>query len=157
MLEDILKQLRAVLQNQLPGKLDQIELERADGVSLEDIQSFSVQPGPKDGRIKFPNITILVEATRANNALSRRRELNHGISVWITFREVAPDSELSRIKLWRYAEAIERVLASDPTLGGKAVNSVVTSHEYPLNVEKEFIKKAVLIMKVLEWPSTSGY
>ncbi len=30
MLEDILRQIKAILQNRLPAKLDQIELERAE-------------------------------------------------------------------------------------------------------------------------------
>jgi hypothetical protein len=157
MVEDIVRQIRALLQNQLPAKLDQVELERADGVTLEDIQSFFIQPGHKDARIKYPNITILGEATTAANALSHRRELRHRISLWVTFREVSPDSELPQIKLWRYVEAVERTLAGDPTLGGKAVDLVVTSHEYPIKVGEEFIKKALLIMKVLELPSTGTY
>ena len=43
MLEDALKQIRALLQNQLPTKLDQIELERADGVTMEDVQSSLIE------------------------------------------------------------------------------------------------------------------
>lgn len=156
MLEDVVKQIRALLQNQLPGKLDQIELERADGVALEDIQSFLIQP-QRDGRSRYPSIAILGEATRATNALSRRRELRHGISVWFTIREVAPDSEVAQTKLWRYMEAIERVLASDPTLGGKAIDSTVTSHEYSIKKGEEFIRSAALIMQVLERPSVGGY
>lgn len=157
MIEDILRQIRALLQNQLPGKLDQIELERADGVILDDVESFLIQGGQKDGRTKYPSITILGEATTATNALSRRRELRHKISLWVTDRVVAPDSELAQTKLWRYVEAIERVLASDPTLGGKVVDLVITSHEYPLKAEEGFIKKAILVMKVLERPSTGAY
>jgi hypothetical protein len=147
---------RALLQNQLPGKLDQIELERADGVALENIQSFLIQP-QRDGRIRYPSIAILGEATRATNALSRRRELRHGVSVWLTIREVAPDNELAQTKLWRYMEAMERILASDPTLGGKAIDSAVTRHEYLTHTEGEFMKKAVLAMEILERPSTSNY
>ena len=45
MLVDTLRNLKALLQNQLPAKLDQIELERADGVTLEDIQSFFIELG----------------------------------------------------------------------------------------------------------------
>ncbi|HHT9134179.1 MAG TPA: hypothetical protein ACFYD2_04690 [Candidatus Avalokitesvara rifleensis] len=159
MVEDIVRQIRALLQNELPAKLDQIELERADGVTLEDIQSFFIQPGHKDASIKYPNITILGEATTATNALSHRRELRHRISVWVTFREVSPDSGLAQIKLWRYMEAIERILASDPTLTGKAQNSVVIKHEYyPYHKEKdEFVSMAILDMEVLERPSISNY
>ncbi|HHT9118508.1 MAG TPA: hypothetical protein ACFYD1_07740 [Candidatus Hypogeohydataceae bacterium YC38] len=163
MLEDILKQIRAMLQNQLPGKLDQIELERADGATLEDIQSFLVQGGGDnttlrlDSRTKYPNVTIMGEATSASNALSRRRELWHRISVWVINRQVSPDSELAHTKLWRYVEAVERVLASDPTLGGKALDSVVVSHEYTLKGREEFVKGAILTMGVLERPSTSNY
>jgi hypothetical protein len=83
--------------------------------------------------------------------------LRHGISIWVTFREVSPDSELAQTKSWRYVEAIERILASDPTLGGKAVDSTVTSHEYPIKKGEEFIRSAVLIMQVLERPSVGGY
>lgn len=157
MLEDIVKQIRALLQNQLPAKLDQIELERADGVTLKDVQSFHLQPWDKGGRLSYPNITILGEATNATNALSRSRELRHRISVWVTIREVSPDSELGQTKLWRYVEAVERILASDPTLGGKVMDSIITSHEYPLKKGEEFIRSAILIMTVLERPSTGGY
>ncbi|MFQ5957663.1 MAG: hypothetical protein ACE5KK_07815 [Candidatus Brocadiales bacterium] len=157
MLEDIVRQIRALLQNQLPAKLDQIELERADGVALEDVQSFFIQPGHIDARIKYPNITIIGEATIAANALSRRRELRHGVSIWVTLREVSPDSDIARTKLRRYVEAIERVIAGDPTLGGKAVNSTVSRHGYLTRKEGIFIKKAVLAIEVLERPSTSSY
>ncbi|HHT9121002.1 MAG TPA: hypothetical protein ACFYD3_10735 [Candidatus Hypogeohydataceae bacterium YC41] len=158
MLEDIIRHLRALLQNQFPAKLDQIELERADGVTLEDIKSFLVQGGQKDSRLKYPSVTILGENTTATNALSRHRELKHKISIWITDREVSPDSELSTARLWRYAEALERILASDPTLGGKAVDSVVTGHVYHQKEgEESFVRRALLIMEVLERPSTSNY
>lgn len=159
MLEDIVKQLRAVLQNQLPAKLDQIELERADGVTLEDIQSFVIQEGHKDGRQRYPSVTILGEATTATNALSRRRELRHRVSVLIMDRVVSPDSELSQVRRWRYVEAVERVLASDPTLGGKAVDSVVTSHRYSLEGRDRegFVRGAVLTLEALERPSTNNY
>ena len=159
MLEDIVRQIRALLQNRLPAKLDQIELERADGVTLEDIRSFFIQPGHKDAHIKYPNITVIGEAATATNAFSRRRELIHRISLWVTFREVSPDSELPQIKLWRYMEAIERILAGDPTLGGKALDSVVFKHEYYAHHKKkeEFVSMAILDMEVLERPSTSNY
>ena len=86
MIEDIVKQIRALLQNQLPAKLDQIELERADGVTLEDIQSFFIQPEHKDAHIKYTNITIRGEVTTATNALSHRRELRHKVSIMIAVR-----------------------------------------------------------------------
>jgi hypothetical protein len=169
MIEDIVKQLRALLQNQLPAKLDQIELERADGVSLEDVQSSLIEvgggsttgrkgtgTGHPEGHQKYPSITVLGEATHVTNALSRRKELTHRISIWITDREVSPDSELAQIKLCRYVEAIERILSRDPTLGGKAVNSVVTGHWYR-SIEEVFMRKAVLTMQVYERPSTNNY
>ncbi|HHT9118255.1 MAG TPA: hypothetical protein ACFYD1_06460 [Candidatus Hypogeohydataceae bacterium YC38] len=154
MLEDILKQIRALLQNQLPAKLDQIELERADGMALEDIQSFLIH---EDGRHKYPSVTILGEITKAANALSRRRELRHEIFIWVTHREVAPDSELPQIRLWRYVEAIERILAFDPTLGGKVMDSDVTNHRYLLKGREGFINVAVLSLEALERPSTDNY
>ena len=157
MVEDIAKQIRTLLQNQLPAKLDQIELERADGVILEDIQSFFMQPGHKDAPIKYPNITIRGEVTIATNALSHRKGLRHKVSIMIVFREVSPDSELAQSKLWRYVEAIERVIASDPTLGRNAVDSTVTGHAYHQKAEGEFIRKAMLMMEVLERPSASNY
>lgn len=70
---------------------------------------------------------------------------------------MSPDSELGQTKLWRYVEATERVLASDPTLGGRAVDSTVTSHAYHQKGEGEFIRRAILMMEVLERPSTSNY
>lgn len=169
MLEDALKQIRALLQNQLPAKLDQIELERADGVTMEDVQSSLIEigggsttgrkgtgAGHPDGRQKYPNITVLGEATHVTNALSRRKELRHEVSVWVTDREVSPDSELAQIKLCRYVEAVERILSSDPTLGGKAVNSAVTGHWYR-SIEEVFMRKAVVTMQVYERPSTNSY
>jgi hypothetical protein len=155
MLEDIVKQIRALLQNQLPGKLDQIALERADGVTLEDVQSFYISR-QEDGRHKYPSVTILGEITNATNALSRRRELRHKVSICIAARVVSPDSELAQTKLWRYMEAIERILASDPTLGGKAVDSTVVNHDYYFKRE-DFVKRALLTIDVLERPSTAEY
>ena len=157
MVENIVRQIRTLLQNELPAKLDQIELERADGVILEDIQSFFMQPGHKDARIKYPNITILGEATTATNALSHRRELRHRISLWVILREVSTDSDLAPAKLWRYVEAIERILASNPTLGGKVINSEVTNHVYFNKGREEFIRIAALIIEILEKPPTSNY
>ncbi|OHB88316.1 MAG: hypothetical protein A3E19_03710 [Planctomycetes bacterium RIFCSPHIGHO2_12_FULL_52_36] len=171
MLVDTLRNLKALLQNQLPAKLDQIELERADGVTLEDIQSFFIELGSGshtsrqgggaarhlDARLGYPNVTILGEATSANNAISRRRELRHEVSVWITDREVSPDSELAQTKLLYYVEAVERVLAGDPSLGGKAINSTVTSHVYLRKGREEFVRRAILSMEVLEMHTTSSY
>ena len=163
MLEDIVKQIRAVLQNQLPGKLDQIELERADGVTLDDIQYFYLQGGHKDGRHNYPNITILGDAATCTNASlppSPRRELRHKISIWLTDRVVAPDRELSLCRLLRYVEAVERILAGNPSLGGKVINSTIISHRYFHNKGKEvedFVRVALLVLEVMERPSTSAY
>jgi|GEM_PF-6646593 len=169
MLEDALKQIRALLQNQLPAKLDQIELERADGVTMEDVQSPLIEvgggsttgrkgtgTGHPDGRQKYPSITVLGEATHATNALSRRRELRHRVSIWVADRVVSPDSELAQTRLLRYVEAVERVLALDPTLGGKAIDSTVANHDYYFKRE-DFIKRALLTLNVLEWSSTASY
>lgn len=70
---------------------------------------------------------------------------------------MSPDSELAQVKLWRYVEAIERVIASDPTLRGNAVNSTVTGHAYHRKEEGEFIRKALLMMDVMERSSASNY
>lgn len=157
MSEDIVGQIRTLLQNRLPAKLDQIELERADGITLEDIQSFFIQQDHKDACIKYPNITIVGEFTTSTNTLSRRRELRHKVSITITVREVSPDSDLARTKLWRYVEAIERVVAGDPTLSGKAVNSTVTGHAYHRKEEGEFVRKAMLVTDVLERSFVGNY
>lgn len=158
MLEDITRQIKAILQNQLPAKLNQIELERADGVILEDVQSFFVQIWPEKAiRLKYPAIAILGLETTATNALSRRRELRHEVSVWIMDRVVAPDSDLSQTRLLRYVEGMERVLASDPTLGGKALDSILKKHVYLLQGGETFLKRAILYIEVLERPSTTNY
>lgn len=159
MLEDIVKQIRAMLQNQLPTKFDQIELERADGVGQEDIQSFFIQERPREARLKYPNITIYGVRTTATNALCQRREMRHEISLWIMDRVVAPDSDLSQTRLLRYVEGVERILAFDPTLGGKAVDSVITNHIYLPKGTKgdEFVRMAMLDMEVLERPSAARY
>ncbi|MBI4555675.1 MAG: hypothetical protein HY715_08505 [Planctomycetes bacterium] len=159
MLEDIVKQIRAVLQNQLPGKLDQIELERADGVTLDDIQYFYLQGGHKDGRHNYPNIIILGEAATCTNATLPpypKRELRHRVSIWVADRVVSPDSELAQTRLLRYVEAVERVLALNPTLGGKAIDSTVANHDYYFKRE-DFVKRALLTLNVLERPSTASY
>ncbi len=157
MSEDIVGQIRTLLQNQLPAKLDQIELERADGVTLEDIQSFFIQQDHKDACTQYPNITIVGEFTTSTNTLSRRRKLRHGVSIWVILREVSPDSNLAWTKLWRYVEAIERILTNDYTLGGEAIDSEVTNHVYFNKGGEKFIRMAVLIVKVLQKPSTSNY
>ena len=70
---------------------------------------------------------------------------------------MSPNSELAQIKLWRYVEAIERIITSDPTLSWKAVGSTVTGHAYHQKKEGEFIRKAMLMMEVLERSSVSNY
>ncbi len=162
MLEDILRQIRTILQNRLPAKLDQIELERADGTTLDDIQSFFLHVEYKGSRYNYPNVAIMGGSTTGTNASlppSPRRELRHRISIWVTDRVVAPDSERSLSRLWRYVEAIERILTSDMSLGGKATGLEVTKHEYyPRHKEREeFVRKAVLDVVVLERISTSNY
>ncbi|HHT9118853.1 MAG TPA: hypothetical protein ACFYD1_09480, partial [Candidatus Hypogeohydataceae bacterium YC38] len=158
MLEDILRQIRTILQNQLPNKLDQIEQERADGVSLEDVQSFLIQTFPREGtHLKYPAIYLLGLETTGANAISRRRELRHPISIWVIDRVVSPDSELSQIRLLRYVEAVERILASDPSLGARAIDSVITRHVHLLKEGKDFVRRAILYLEVLERPSTNNY
>ncbi|MFN3467201.1 MAG: hypothetical protein ACK4WF_05815, partial [Candidatus Brocadiales bacterium] len=67
------------------------------------------------------------------------------------------DSELPQTRLLRYVEAVERILASDPSLGSKAMNSVITRHVYHLKEGKDFIRRATIYIEVLERPSTSNY
>ncbi|HHT9132495.1 MAG TPA: hypothetical protein ACFYED_08400 [Candidatus Tripitaka californicus] len=73
---------------------------------------------------------------------------------------VAPDSELSLSRLWRYVEAVERILAGDPSLGGKVINSTIISHRYFHNKSKEvedFVRVALVVLEAMERPSTAAY
>ncbi len=156
MIEDIVRHIKALLQAQLPGKLDEIEMERGDGVALEDVQSFHTWPRQRDGRQKYPAIAVWGDVTVATNTISRRKELRHRIPIWIHLREVSPDTEFLQSKLWRYVEAVERVLASDPTLGGMVVDSVVVKHGYAIAGE-DFNGMASLTLEALERPSVNNY
>lgn len=160
MIEDVVRQIRTRLQQGLPQKLDAIELERGDGVVLDDVRSFLIQrTSVGQNRPRYPSLSILGEFTAGSNALSRRRELRHKISIWVSHRVVGPDTELLQIKLWRYVEAVERLLGADPTLGGKVIDSVITSHDFLDSAPGSggFVAEAKVVLDVLERPSAEAY
>ncbi|MFQ5956177.1 MAG: hypothetical protein ACE5KK_00195 [Candidatus Brocadiales bacterium] len=159
MIEDVVRQIKTLLQNNLPGKLDTIEAERGDGVVLDDIQSFLAERGHKDAGRMYPNITVSGLETSASNILSSRRELRHKVLVEIADRAVSVDTDLLQTRLWRYVEAVERVLGSNPALSGKVIDSAIVDHRYPepSTHGDTFVKTARLTLTALERPSAGGY
>ncbi|MFQ5863159.1 MAG: hypothetical protein ACE5IC_08545 [Candidatus Brocadiales bacterium] len=159
MIEDVVRQIKTLLQNNIPGKLDTIEAEKGDGVVLDDIQVFFVERGHKDAGRKYPNITVSGLETSASNILSSRRELRHKVSVEVADRAVSVDTDLLQTRLWRYVEAVERVLGADTTLSGKVIDSAIVDHKYPEPFAHgdTFVKTARLTLTALERPSVGGY
>lgn len=159
MIEDVVRQIKTLLQNNLPGKLDTIEAERGDGVVLSDIQSFFMERGHKDSRRRYPNITVSGLETAAGNVMSGRREFRHKVLVEVADRAVSADTDLLQTRLWRYVEAVERVLGTDPTLGGKVIDSAIVGHSYPEPSAHgdAFVKTARLTLTALERPTTGTY
>ncbi len=159
MVEDVVRQIKTLLQNNMVSKLDTIETERGDNVVLDDIQAIFVEQGNKDVMHLYPNITVSGLETMASNVLSSRRELRHDIMVEIADRVVGADSDLLQTRLWRYVEAMERVLAADPTLTGKVITSAIVGHKYPEKISHgdTFVKTARLTMTALERPSVGDY
>src|SRR3989338_3024506 len=159
MIEDVVRQVKTLLQNNMPGKLNTIEAERGDGITLEDVQAFFVERGHKDAGRMYPNITVSGLETSAGNILSSRRELRHKVLVEIADRAVSADADLLQTRLWRYVEAVERVLSANPTLSGKAVDSAIVDHSYPEPPAHgdKFVKTARLTLTALERPSVGEY
>ncbi len=159
MIEDVVRQIKILLQNNMVSKLDTIEAERGDGVVLDDIQAIFIEQGNKDVMSLYPNITVSGLETTASNVLSSRRELKHEIMLEIADRVVGADTDLLQTRLWRYVAAVERVLAADTTLTGKVINSAIVSHKYPENISHgdTFVKTARLTMAALERPSVEAY
>lgn len=157
MIENVVNQIKNFLESNMPGKLDTIETERGDWVTLDDIKAFYVNGGHQDP--EHPNITVSGISTSASNLLSNRRELRHRVLVEIIDRAVSIDTALLQIRLWRYVEAVERLVGADPTLSGSVIDSAIVSHEYPKESihGDTFIKAARLTLTVLERPSVGGY
>ncbi len=159
MVEDVVRQIKTLLQNNMASKLDTIEAERGDGVVLDDIQAIFTERGNKDVMSLYPNITVSGLETMAANVLSSRRELRHEIMVEIADRAVGADTDLLQTRLWHYVEAVERVLAADPTLTGKVIDSAIVGHKYPEKTSHgdTFVMIARLTMTALERPSVVAY
>ncbi len=159
MIEDVMRQIKTLLQNSMPGKLDAIEAERGDGIALDDIQAFFIERGHKDAGHMYPNIMLSGLETSASNVLSSRREFRHKILVEISDRAVSVDTGLLQTRLWRYVEAVERVLGADPTLNGKVIDSAIIDHRYPEPSARGdmFVKTARLTLTALERPSVGEY
>ncbi len=157
MIEDVVKQVKTFLQTNMPGKLDTIDTERNDGITLDDIQGYFVEREHQDP--SYPNITVVSLETSTGNILSSRRELRHRISVEITDRTVSVDTDILQKKLWRYVEAVERLVGTDPTLSGNVIDSAIVSHEYPKESARAdaFVKSARVVLTALERPSVGAY
>lgn len=70
---------------------------------------------------------------------------------------VSPGGELAQVEFWRYAQALEGVIANGPTLSGKAMDSIVVGHAYHEKEEGKFMRKALLMIDVMERSSASSY
>ncbi len=159
MIEDVVRQIKTLLQNNMASKLDTIEAERGDGVVLDDIQAIFIEQDNRDVTRLYPNVTVSGLETSASNVLSSRRELRHEIMVEIADRAVAADADILQTRLWRYVEAAERILAADPTLTGKVIDSAIAGHRYPGKTSHRdtFVKTARLTLTALERPSVGAY
>lgn len=157
MIEDVIDQVKTFLQNNMPAKQNTIDTERNDGIILDDIQAFFVERGHQNPG--YPNITVSALETAAGNILSSRRELKHKVLIEVTDRTVSVDTSLLQTRLWRYVEAVERLVGADPTLNGNVIDSTIVSHEYPEQSAHgdTFVKTARLTLTALERPSIGGY
>ncbi len=150
MIEDIVNKIKSLLETNLPAKLDAIEAARNDGIVLNNIAAYYVTNRLKDMIVNFPCIFILGEETPSANRIGRKREFRHKIIIRIFIRDV--DEEILQRQLWRYVEAVEKVLNQDVTLGGAAINSVITAHKYnpAYKAGMLFVRDVSLLLEVDE-------
>ncbi|MGR3310664.1 MAG: hypothetical protein ACUZ77_07800, partial [Candidatus Brocadiales bacterium] len=131
-------------------KLDEIETVRSDGIVLDDVAAYYVTNRLKDMIVSYPCIFILGEETPSANRIGKKREFRHKIIIRIFSRDV--EEEILQRKLWRYVEAVEKVLNQDETLAGAAIYSVITAHKYSPSYKAGmlFVKDASLLIEVHE-------
>lgn len=150
MIEDIVNKIKSLLETNLPARLDEIELARNDGIVLNDIAAYYVINKLGDMIVRYPCIFILGEETPSANRIGRKREWKHKTTIRVFSRDV--DEEILQRKLWRYVEAVEKVLNKDITLAGAATYSVITAHKYSpaYKAGMLFIRDASLSLEVSE-------
>jgi hypothetical protein len=150
MIEDIVDKIKSLLETNLPAKLDEIEAARNDAIVLNDVAAYYVTNRLKDTIVSYPCIFILGEETPSANMMGRKREFRHKIIIRIFTRDM--DEEVLRRQLWRYVEAVEKVLNQDVTLAGLATYSVITAHKYSpaYKAGMLFVKDASLLLEVDE-------
>lgn len=150
MIEDIVNKIKLMLETNLPARLDEIEASRNDGIVLNDIAAYYVTNRLKDMLVSFPCIFILGEETPSANRIGKKRDFRHRIIIRIFIRDV--DEEILQRQLWRYMEAVEKVLNQDVTLGGVATYSVITAHKYnpAYKAGMLFVKDTSLVLEVDE-------
>lgn len=150
MIEDIVNKIKLLLETNLPARLDGIETTRNDGIVLNNIAAYYVTNRLKDMIVSYPCIFIIGEETPGANRIGKKREFRHKIIIRIFCRDV--DEDVLQRQLWRYVEAVEKVLNQDLTLAGVATYSVITAHKYShaYKAGMLFVRDASLLIEVDE-------
>lgn len=145
MLEDVINSLQAILQANLPAKLDEVEAARP-GIPLPDPKAIYVVGPPPEKPVQFPFIVLDSFGSDAEKFPNQVRNFSHKIRV-VAYHRDFNDEKREKI-LWRYGEAIEKVWKADITLGGKCYSSNLAAwdYDYIQDLDKgEIVAKGIMI------------
>ena len=118
----IVKALLSLLQNRMPDELAAIDTEEDDDTRSLPLETIADEE-ERGSRLPSAIVTIGKAETTEKDRIVRRETFKATVSI-------RPSGERRALQCYRYAAALSRVIAADPTLGGIATASFVTAKDF---------------------------
>jgi hypothetical protein len=126
--EDVLLAMKTWLTTGLPGALDAITAEKADGITLDHPKTIEVTTRVPYGWSEYPVVLLSADRSDFKDLAMGLQEAAITIAVVVGLVEGDPDN-MAKVSL-RYAEAIRALMRDDYTIGSAVDRARVTVVEY---------------------------
>lgn len=137
-LETILTQISIIVQAGLAAKLDEIDSEKNDGITLEDVASDNIFITEQGHISEFPAIEIFAQSQVGSDFMSNSVEFNPTIQVRVWSTDNDNDEENVSKRIYRYQRALTEVIKADDDLNGNVDLCIFVGHSYEDMTETDY-------------------
>lgn len=150
---NVADKLVAKLRASLPAKLDSLDSEYADGITLEDIPTDNYFISERQKMPGFPLLCVIPERSDPSNAEFRYSIEYHDLTLAIALTANEDEDTLKRRTL-RTIRGVEEVLLDDRTLGGSVDDVLIGQKMYApmLSNGNALLQEAQLSVRVQTRP-----
>lgn len=147
-IETIAKELKTLLQNNLPAKIAEVNTAWNDGITLINPAAYYTNPLALYQHYPMPAVFITGRTRLQNLTASGGRQRDHSMEVRVIVDDREPDK--LQAKVWRYAQAVEKVLNPTADVSAEFISFEITEEDYGFIEGSENRMGALITVLIME-------